>query len=84
MQAMSDTHINSVKRDGTHPRDGSLQRDNLLDVFIFIARYTPTATEAVDMQERFSVGMRYHRLRDGAYPRDGTVLRNNMVLILLE
>jgi hypothetical protein len=84
-KVMSDTHINSVKRDGTHPRDGMSQRASVLDIFIFIARYAPTDFEdTVDIGEGFSAGMRYHHFRNGIYKRDGTIPRNSMMLISLE
>jgi hypothetical protein len=63
---MSDTHVNSVKRDGSRLRDGMLQRANLLD------------TAALSYKKHETDTARCRIWRDGQLKRDGSEDRSGM------
>jgi hypothetical protein len=66
-KAMADIHVNSVRRDGSRPRDGRLQRSNLLDWSSM--RYT---TGTMIDQARGLLR------RDGMIKRDGSEDRSGL------
>ncbi|MDR0909368.1 MAG: hypothetical protein LBM77_06330 [Spirochaetaceae bacterium] len=57
---MSDTHVNSILRDGSRPRNGMLQRANIVDE-AYLNYTAPMSDAAV-----------YKIWRDGKLPRDGS------------
>jgi hypothetical protein len=63
---MSDTHVNSITRDGSRPRNGMLQRANILDE----SALSYTKHEADTARRRIG--------RDGALKRDGSEDRSGM------
>ncbi|MDR0637589.1 MAG: hypothetical protein LBG27_01580 [Spirochaetaceae bacterium] len=63
---MSDTHVNSIARDGSRPRNGMLQRANILDE----PALSYTKHEADTARRRI--------WRDGALKRDGSEDRSGM------
>jgi hypothetical protein len=78
----SEKHINSIKRDGTHPRDGRLQRANLLDTAEM--NYKISAAKETAQHRIFRNGM---IKRDGSGSRSGfggeSIYENGVAAVML-